>query len=165
MKCPFCAHQDTQVLDSRAMEEGQTIRRRRRCLACDRRFTTFERAELDLPYIVKRNGSRTDYERSKLRASLSLALRKRPVATAEVDAAVVRIEEALMTSGLREVPSSRVGELVMQALKDLDQVAYVRYASVYQSFEDIGEFVRAIRAMQSPRDTPAAGEATASDTP
>ncbi|MGD2445756.1 ATP cone domain-containing protein, partial [Escherichia coli] len=104
-------------------EEGQTIRRRRRCLACERRFTTFERAELDLPYIVKRNGSRTDYDRAKLRASLSLALRKRPVATADVDAAVVRIEEALMTSGLREVPSSRVGELVMQELKKLDQVA------------------------------------------
>lgn len=152
MKCPFCGHADTQVLDSRAMDEGQAIRRRRRCLACERRFTTFERAELDLPYIVKRNGSRTDYERSKLRASLSLALRKRPVATADVDAAVVRIEEALMTSGLREVPSSRVGELVMQELKALDQVAYVRYASVYQSFEDIGEFVRAIRAMQGPRD-------------
>ena len=151
MKCPFCGNIDTQVVDSRASEEGDSIRRRRRCPSCDRRFTTYERIELLMPSVVKRNGSRSDYERSKLRASLALALRKRPVSTQDVDTAVLRIEDALLTSGQREVSSEYLGELVMAELKKLDKVGYVRFASVYKSFEDIGEFVEAIREMQGPR--------------
>lgn len=150
MKCPFCDNSDTQVVDSRVSEEGDTIRRRRRCLACDKRFTTYERVELVMPSVVKRNGIRVEYDPAKLRASLSLALRKRTISTTEVDAAVARIEEKLLASGLREVPSERIGELVMGELKKLDKVAYVRFASVYRSFEDIGEFIDAIREMQGP---------------
>ncbi|ARP96575.1 transcriptional regulator NrdR [Bordetella genomosp. 13] len=150
MRCPFCGNADTQVVDSRVSEEGDTIRRRRRCLSCDKRFTTYERVELAMPSVVKRNGSRTEYDAAKLRSSLALALRKRPVNTVQVDAAVARIEEVLLASGVREVPSERIGELVMAELKKLDKVAYVRFASVYKSFEDIGEFVEAIREMQGP---------------
>ena len=150
MKCPFCGHPDTQVVDSRGADEGDFIRRRRRCVECDRRFTTYERPELSMPSVVKRNGSRHDYEASKLRASLSLALRKRPVSTEDVDADVMRIEDKLLTSGEREVSTEFLGELVMAELKKLDKVAYVRFASVYKSFEDIGEFVEAIREMQGP---------------
>ncbi|NYT84049.1 transcriptional regulator NrdR [Pollutimonas harenae] len=150
MKCPFCSSFDTQVIDSRVSEEGDTIRRRRRCTACDRRFTTYERAELVMPTVVKRNGTRTEFDINKLRASLSLALRKRPVSTEDVDAAVARIEENLLVSGLREVESGHVGELVMNELRKLDQVAYVRFASVYKSFEDIGEFVKAIDEIKVP---------------
>lgn len=150
MKCPFCSSFDTQVIDSRVSEEGDTIRRRRRCTACDRRFTTYERAELVMPAVVKRNGTRTEFDINKLRASLNLALRKRPVSTEDVDAAVARIEENLLVSGLREVESGHVGELVMNELRKLDQVAYVRFASVYKSFEDIGEFVKAIDEIKVP---------------
>ena len=150
MRCPFCGNAETQVVDSRVSEEGDAIRRRRRCLSCDKRFTTYERVELAMPSVVKRNGSRSDYDPGKLRASLSLALRKRPVSTEDVDAAVARIEEQLLASGLREVPSEQIGELVMNELRKLDKVAYVRFASVYKSFEDIGEFVEAIREMQGP---------------
>jgi transcriptional repressor NrdR len=150
MKCPFCDYVDTQVVDSRVSEEGDTIRRRRRCLSCDKRFTTYERIELTMPSVVKRNGSRSDFDCSKLRASLSLALRKRPVSTVELDAAVTRIEETLLASGQREVSTERIGELVMIELKKLDKIAYVRFASVYKNFEDIGEFVEAIREMQGP---------------
>src|SRR5690606_4286496 len=134
--------------DSIVSEEGDTIRRRRRCTACERRFTTYERAELVMPAVVKRNGTRTEFNIDKLRGSLSLALRKRPVSTEDVDAAVARIEENLLVSGRREVESGYIGELVMAELKKLDQVAYVRFASVYKSFEDIGEFVKAIDEMQ-----------------
>jgi transcriptional repressor NrdR len=150
MKCPFCGHPDTQVVDSRGVDEGDFIRRRRRCVECDRRFTTYERPELSMPSVVKRNGSRHDYEAGKLRASLSLALRKRPISTEDVDAVVMRIEDKLLTSGEREVSTEFLGELVMAELKKLDKVAYVRFASVYKSFEDIGEFVEAIREMQGP---------------
>ncbi|MBF6616360.1 MAG: transcriptional repressor NrdR [Candidimonas sp.] len=151
MKCPFCSSFDTQVIDSRVSEEGDTIRRRRRCTACDRRFTTYERVELVMPALVKRNGTRAEFNVDKLRGSLNLALRKRPVSTEDVDAAVARIEEALLVSGLREVESGYVGELVMAELKKLDQVGYVRFASVYKSFEDIGEFVKAIDEIQVQR--------------
>ena len=150
MKCPFCGHPDTQVVDSRGADEGDFIRRRRRCVECDRRFTTYERPELSMPSVVKRNGSRHDYEASKVRASLSLALRKRPISTEDVDAVVLRIEDKLLTCGEREVTTEFLGELVMAELKKLDKVAYVRFASVYKSFEDIGEFVEAIREMQGP---------------
>ncbi|TFW11430.1 transcriptional repressor NrdR [Massilia arenosa] len=144
MKCPFCQHEDTQVLETRVSEEGDAIRRRRRCGKCDKRFTTFERVELSMPIIVKKNGMRTEYAASKLRGSLMLALRKRPVAAESIDMAVSSIEEKLLTSGLREVDSGFVGELVMQELKRLDKVAYIRFASVYKNFEDLNEFQEAI---------------------
>lgn len=144
MKCPFCSCADTQVIDSRVSEEGDTIRRRRRCTACDRRFTTYERVDLMMPSVVKRNGTRADFDPVKLRASMALALRKRPVTATALDAAVARIQERLLTSGQREISSDAVGEMVMAELRQLDQVAYVRFASVYRSFGDIHEFVRAI---------------------
>jgi transcriptional repressor NrdR len=144
MKCPFCQHVDTQVLDTRVSEEGDAIRRRRRCVKCDKRFTTFERIELVMPTVVKKDGSRTEYVAAKLRGSLMLALRKRPVAAASADAAILAIEEKLLTSGKREVDSGYIGELVMQELKRLDKIAYIRFASVYKNFEDLAEFQDAI---------------------
>ncbi|WP_323011880.1 transcriptional regulator NrdR [Castellaniella sp.] len=152
MKCPFCSCPDTQVVDSRVSEEGDTIRRRRRCTACDRRFTTYERVDLMMPAVVKRNGSRVDFNPAKLRASMALALRKRSVSAPALDAAVVRIQEKLLTSGKREITSDQVGELVMAELRQLDQVAYVRFASVYRSFEDIREFAHTIDEFRSPDD-------------
>ncbi|WP_151445671.1 transcriptional regulator NrdR [Lacisediminimonas profundi] len=144
MKCPYCQHDDTQVLDTRASDEGDTIRRRRRCNKCEKRFTTYERIELAMPSVVKKNGSRSEYEPAKLRASLMLALRKRPVSADAVDAAIHRIEEKLLSSGEREVLSGQIGELVMRELKRLDKIAYIRFASVYKSFEDLAEFQDAI---------------------
>ena len=145
MKCPFCGADDTAVVDTRLNDEGDIVRRRRKCNACDKRFTTYERAEIRLPQVVKKNGSRTEFSRDKLRASLELALRKRPVSTESVDAAVVDIEDKLLSSGEREVTSQQVGELVMRELKKLDKVAYIRFASVYRNFEDVDAFSRAIR--------------------
>jgi transcriptional repressor NrdR len=144
MKCPFCQHEDTQVLDTRVSEDADAIRRRRRCAKCDKRFTTYERIELSMPVIVKKNGSRTEYASAKLRGSLMLALRKRPVSAEAVDVAVAAIEESLLTSGQREVDTGFVGELVMQQLKRLDKIAYIRFASVYKNFEDLAEFQDAI---------------------
>ena len=140
MKCPFCNHIDTQVVETRVAEEGDFIRRRRKCGSCEKRFTTYERPDVSFPAIVKKDGRRIEYERGKLVASLNLALRKRPVSTELVDGAIERIEEKLLTLGLREVASNRIGELVMRELKKLDKVAYVRFASVYRNFEDIDEF-------------------------
>jgi transcriptional repressor NrdR len=140
MKCPFCSHPDTQVVETRVSEDAGFIRRRRRCAACDKRFTTYERPDVSFPAIVKKDGRRIEYERAKLQASMNLALRKRPVSTEQVDGAVERIEEKLLNLGLREVLSTRIGELVMYELKKLDKVAYVRFASVYRSFEDIDDF-------------------------
>lgn len=140
MKCPFCSHLDTQVVETRVSEEGDFVRRRRKCNSCDKRFTTYERPDVTFPAIVKKDGRRIEYERGKLVASLNLALRKRPVSTEQVDGAIERIEEKLLALGLREVASNRIGELVMRELKKLDKVAYVRFASVYRNFEDIDEF-------------------------
>ncbi|MBP7566729.1 MAG: transcriptional repressor NrdR [Burkholderiaceae bacterium] len=140
MRCPFCGHPETQVVETRVSEDGDFIRRRRQCGACEKRFTTYERPDVNYPAIVKKDGRRIDYDRTKLVASMNLALRKRPVSTEQVDSAIERIEEKLLTLGLREVPSTRIGELVMRELKKLDKVAYVRFASVYRSFEDIDEF-------------------------
>jgi len=148
MKCPFCGHADTQVLDSRASDEGDSIRRRRRCTACDRRFTTYERVELALPMVVKRNGARVEFDEAKLRASMKLALRKRPVDTEQVDSAVARIENRLLGSGQREISTREIGDWVMDELLTLDQVAFVRFASIYKSFEDPGEFVRTINELK-----------------
>jgi transcriptional repressor NrdR len=144
MKCPYCHHPETQVVDTRAPDEGDSIRRRRRCASCDKRFTTYERIELSMPVIVKKNGSRSEYETRKLRASLMLALRKRPVPADAVDTAILRIEEKLLASGEKEVISAHLGELVMRELKRLDKIAYIRFASVYKSFEDVSEFEDAI---------------------
>jgi len=140
MKCPFCSHSETQVVETRISEDGDSIRRRRQCASCQKRFTTYERPDVTFPAIVKKDGRRIEYERAKLLASMKLALRKRPVSTEQVDGAVERIEEKLLTQGVRELPSARLGELVMRELKKLDKVAYVRFASVYRSFEDIDEF-------------------------
>ena len=140
MKCPFCSNVDTQVVETRMAEDGDFIRRRRQCAACEKRFTTYERPNVNFPAVVKKDGRRIEYERAKLLASMNLALRKRPVSTEQVDGAVERIEEKLLNLGVREVPSTRIGELVMRELKKLDKVAYVRFASVYRSFEDIDDF-------------------------
>ncbi|MBL8482250.1 MAG: transcriptional repressor NrdR [Rhodocyclaceae bacterium] len=145
MKCPFCASPDTQVVDTRENEEGDIVRRRRRCNACDKRFTTYERADLKMPAIVKKDGRRNDFDRAKLAASMQLALRKRPVTTEAVDGAVQRIEDKLRVLGEREIPSHALGELVMRELKRLDKIAYVRFASVYRNFEDVSEFREAVQ--------------------
>ena len=145
MRCPYCSHDDTQVVETRESDEGDVIRRRRRCLKCEKRFTTYERAEIALPAVVKKDGARADFDPAKLRASMLLALRKRPVSMEQVDSALDRIQERLLASAAREVPSSRLGELVMRELKRIDKVAYVRFASVYRSFEDVDEFRRLIR--------------------
>jgi transcriptional repressor NrdR len=140
MRCPFCSHVETQVVETRMAEEGEFIRRRRQCGSCEKRFTTYERPDVNFPAVVKKDGRRIDYERAKLLGSMNLALRKRPVSTEQIDGAVERIEEKLLALGVREIPSSRIGELVMRELKKLDKVAYVRFASVYRSFEDVDEF-------------------------
>ncbi|MBX9612488.1 MAG: transcriptional regulator NrdR [Burkholderiales bacterium] len=140
MKCPFCSHAETQVMETRISEDGDFIRRRRQCGACEKRFTTYERPEVNFPTVVKKDGRRIEFERGKLHASMKLALRKRPVSTEQVDSAIERIEEKLLNLAVREIPSTRIGELVMRELKKLDKVAYVRFASVYRSFEDIDEF-------------------------
>jgi transcriptional repressor NrdR len=140
MKCPFCSHLETQVVETRLSEDGDVIRRRRQCGACEKRFTTYERPDVSFPAIVKKDGRRIEYKRSKIVESMSLALRKRPVSTEQVDAAIERIEEKLLNLGVREVPSTRLGEWVMRELKKLDKVAYVRFASVYRSFEDLDDF-------------------------
>jgi len=145
MRCPFCGHEDTQVAETRESDEGDVIRRRRRCPSCDKRFTTYERAELAMPAVVKKDGSRSEFDRSKIRASMLLALRKRPVSTDQVDAALGRIEEKLLATAANEVPSTKIGEMVMRELKKLDKVAYVRFASVYRSFEGVDEFSRLIK--------------------
>ncbi len=140
MKCPFCGHAETQVVETRVAEEGDFVRRRRQCAACDKRFTTYERADVNFPVVVKKDGSRADFETAKVRASMMLALRKRPVGIAQIDTALSRIEQKLLSSGLREIDSTKVGELVMKELKRMDKVAYVRFASVYRNFEDVDEF-------------------------
>jgi transcriptional repressor NrdR len=145
MRCPYCAHIETQVVETRESDEGDVVRRRRKCTKCDKRFTTYERAEIALPAVVKRSGARVEFDPAKLRASMTLALRKRQVSIEQVDAAIERIQDKLLASGLREVPSTRIGELVMRELKRLDKVAYVRFASVYRSFEDVDEFSRLIK--------------------
>ena len=145
MRCPYCSHTETQVVETRESDEGDVVRRRRRCQSCDKRFTTYERAEIALPSVIKKDGTRADFDMTKSRASMTLALRKRPVSVEQIDAAIDRIQEKLLGSGAREVPSTRLGELVMRELKRIDKVAYVRFASVYRSFEDVNEFRKLIR--------------------
>ncbi|WP_227817168.1 transcriptional regulator NrdR [Nitrogeniibacter aestuarii] len=153
MKCPFCGDPSTQVTDTRENEDGDIVRRRRRCVQCDKRFTTYERIDLKMPHIVKRNGTRVEFDRNKLNASMTLALRKRSVPLEDIEAAAARIEGKLLAMGEREIPSEAVGELVMRELKKLDKVAYVRYASVYRNFEDVDKFSEAIREVSRTRRT------------
>ena len=140
MRCPFCSKEDTKVIDSRLVAEGDQIRRRRECLSCSERFTTYEAAELLLPKIVKQNGVREPFDEVKLRSGIQRALEKRPVSVEQVEAAIGQIKHDLLATGEREVSSLTVGEEVMQQLKLLDHVAYVRFASVYRSFKDLNEF-------------------------
>ncbi|MDR1934732.1 MAG: transcriptional regulator NrdR, partial [Candidatus Accumulibacter sp.] len=150
MKCPFCGASDTTVADTRINEDGCVVRRRRRCLSCDKRFSTHERAEIRMPRVVKKNGSRVDFDRDKLSSSLWLALRKRPVTVEAVDAAILRIEEKLLAQGERETPSEKIGEMVMRELKKIDKVAYVRFASVYRNFEDVDAFSDLVKEVSHP---------------
>lgn len=149
MKCPFCGDPNTQVTDTRENDDGDVVRRRRRCVHCDKRFTTYERIDLKMPHIVKRNGSRSDFDHAKLAGSMKLALRKRPVTTEALEAAVDRIEARLLALGENEVASEKIGELVMKELKQLDKVAYIRFASVYRNFADVDEFSELIREVQT----------------
>jgi transcriptional repressor NrdR len=148
MHCPFCQHEDTRVIDSRLSDDGSTVRRRRECPACSARFNTFETAELKLPAIVKHDGRREGFDERKLRAGLELALHKRPVGPDALDRLLANIVDMLRRSGEREVPSRRVGEWVMDALRPLDQVAYVRFASVYRRFEDVQAFREEIERLE-----------------
>lgn len=148
MKCPFCGHNETQVAETRDTDDLNSIRRRRQCGSCEKRFTTYERAEMILPAIIKRDGRRTEYTRKKLSASMLLALRKRNASMDDVEAAINRIEEKLLLLGEREVPSMVLGEMVMEQLKQLDQVAYIRFASVYQSFNDPQAFSAIAKALE-----------------
>lgn len=140
MHCPFCSHEDTKVIDSRLASEGMQVRRRRECEKCGERFTTFEDAELVLPRVVKRDGSRSPFDEEKLRQGMVRALEKRPVGIEAVEDSIARIKHRLLTTGEREVKSRQIGEWVMEALKELDQVAFVRFASVYRDFQDVREF-------------------------
>ena len=152
MKCPFCGSEDTQVVDTRANLEANTIRRRRKCVQCEKRFTTYERVDLKMPRLVKKDGSRTDFDREKLMGSMMLALRKRPVATEEVEGAVDRVIERLRSLGEREVSTSRVGDFVIRELAKLDKVAYIRFASVYRSFETPEDFRDALLEVKAAQE-------------
>ncbi|MEI6335721.1 MAG: transcriptional regulator NrdR [Methylococcaceae bacterium] len=148
MRCPFCAAQDTRVLDSRLVNEGDQVRRRRECNVCKERFTTFETAELTLPRVIKRDGIREPFEERKLRSGMLKALEKRPVGGDAIEAAINRIKKELMEMGDREIPVQALGEKVMKELSLLDHVAYVRFASVYRSFQDVSEFTDMIQDLQ-----------------
>jgi transcriptional repressor NrdR len=150
--CPFCGHVETKVTDSRLAGEGRQIRRRRECLACGERFTTFETAELLMPTVVKGDRTRESFDESKLRSGMEKALEKRPVPRAQVDEALSRITHKVRSLGDREVPSRVIGELVMEELRQLDEVAYVRFASVYRHFEDVEAFHEEIRRLREQRD-------------
>lgn len=145
MKCPFCGADDTQVIDSRVNEVGDAIRRRRKCSDCDKRFTTYERAELHMPQVVKQNGTREEFNPDKLRLSFTRALHKRPVPTEYVDRAIDHIVQKVLAQGEREIMARDLGEVVMQELRLMDKVAYIRFASVYRSFQDVDDFHDVIR--------------------
>lgn len=148
MHCPFCNANDTKVIDSRLVGEGTQVRRRRECLICSERFTTYETAELVMPRVVKRDGTRHPFDEEKLREGMQKALEKRPVSVEQIEAALEQIKHALRATGEREIKSQAVGELVMQELKKLDQVAYVRFASVYRSFQDVNAFREEIQKLE-----------------
>lgn len=148
MHCPFCGHPETKVIDSRLAGEGRQVRRRRECLECAERFTTFETAELVVPRLIKSDDRREPFDEEKLRAGMIRALEKRPVSAEQVEAAIARIVHRLRTTGEREVAARLVGDLVMEELKDMDEVAYVRFASVYRRFQDVQEFREAVERLQ-----------------
>jgi len=148
MRCPFCSAQDTRVVDTRLADDGDQVKRRRECVVCKERFTTFEVIELALPRIIKRNGARVAFDEAKLRAGMQKALEKRPVKVDAIESAISRIKKALMSRGEREIPAMELGELVMKELADLDHVAFVRFASVYRSFQDVSEFTDMIASLQ-----------------
>jgi len=149
MRCPFCQNEDTRVVDSRLTEDRDAVRRRRSCEACGDRFTTMEEASLKLPFIVKSNGDREHYDEAKLARGLERALEKRPVESGQIDQILHRIKRNLLTCGEREINAREIGELVMEELRDVDQVAYVRFASVYRSFQDVDAFSDEIRRLQA----------------
>ena len=148
MRCPFCDAEDTKVIDSRLANDGAVVRRRRECLTCSERFTTFETAELVMPRLVKNDGRREPFNEDKLRAGFNRALEKRPVNSEAIELAIGRIKKRLRATGDREVPSRTLGEWVMEELRDLDQVAYVRFASVYRSFQDVNAFREEIERLE-----------------
>lgn len=148
MHCPFCSATDTRVVDSRLSADGDQVRRRRKCGVCDERFTTYESADLNMPRVMKSDGVGEAFNVEKLRAGMMLALEKRPVSMTDIDRAIQQIKKKILSSGLREVESHWIGERVMQELRELDGVAYIRFASVYRSFNDIDEFVETINLME-----------------
>lgn len=148
MQCPFCSHDDTRVVDSRLAGEGSQVRRRRECISCGERFTTYETAELLMPRIIKTDGTREPFNDEKLLNGILRALEKRPVKSESIDAAISRLQHRLQACGERELPSRQLGEWVMEELRDLDQVAYVRFASVYRSFEDVSEFREEVERLE-----------------
>jgi len=148
MRCPFCKHDDTQVVDSRVSETGDSIRRRRRCVGCDKRFTTYEFVELRMPQLIKSNGSREEFDGAKLRTGFARALHRRPVPTNLVEDAISRVTQTVLSLGEREIESRRIGELVMSELRKLDKVAYIRFASVYRDFQDADDFRDVLREVQ-----------------
>jgi len=152
MHCPFCEAEDTKVIDSRLVADGDQVRRRRECLSCADRFTTYEVAELLMPKLIKQNGNREPFDEQKMRSGILRALEKRPVGVEQIEASITHITHALQATGEREVDSRVVGELVMDALRGLDQVAYVRFASVYRSFQDLSEFQAEIERLQADPD-------------
>ena len=158
MHCPFCAHEETKVIDSRLSGEGRQIRRRRQCLDCNERFTTYESAELVMPRLIKSDNRREPFDEQKMRASMRRALEKRPVSSEQFEQAVGRLVHRLRTMGEREVKSRLIGDLVMDELRGLDEVAYVRFASVYRSFQDVTEFQDEVRRLQEISDANASRE-------
>jgi len=148
MRCPFCAVQDTRVVDSRLVGEGDQVRRRRECSSCKERFNTYEVAELALPRIIKRDGARESFDEKKLRSGMQRALEKRPVNSEDIEAAISRIKKKMTEKGDREIMADDIGELVMKELSVLDHVAFVRFASVYRSFQDVNEFTEMIESLQ-----------------
>ena len=151
MKCPFCDEVEDKVVDSRMAKEGQVIRRRRECLGCKRRYTTYERVEESLPLVVKKDGRREPFDRMKVLAGLKKACEKRPISIATIEAATDRVEKRIQETGETEVSSGKVGEEVMKELHQLDQVAYVRFASVYREFKDIDQFMDELKALARER--------------
>jgi len=158
MHCPFCSADDTKVIDSRLVAEGDQVRRRRECLSCHDRFTTYETAELVMPRLIKQNGNREPFNEDKMRSGIIRALEKRPVSVEEIESVVSQIKHALRATGEREVKSLVVGELVMDHLKKIDHVAYVRFASVYRSFQDLNEFREEIDRLSAEPESESAGE-------
>jgi len=153
MRCPFCQSDDTKVLDTRLIDDGSQVRRRRECTSCGERYSTRETVDLNLPRLIKNDNSRESFSEEKLRSGLLKALEKRPVETAQIETAIARIARKLMTQSEREVPSTKIGEWVMEELKALDEVAYIRFASVYRQFKDIGEFMVELQGLlqQNPK--------------